>query len=64
MDRPIKDRMGHILCYIDEGINNTFIKDSRHAVLATYGRLNDETRDSQGHLIGKGDLTGRFIPIG
>ena len=63
MSNQIKDRNGKILAYLNEGIDRTEVRDSRIHILAVYSRLNNETRDANEHLVGKGNLTARFIPV-
>lgn len=55
--KTLRDRNQHVLGYIDTELSGRqCLRDSNNHVLGYYDPKFDETRDSNQHLIGKGNL--------
>lgn len=62
-DQELRDRSGRLLGKIRPSGSKFEIRDASGMIRGTYDPNRDETRDSSGRLVGKGNLLATLIPI-
>ena len=59
--KPILNRGGHVIGYINEFGNRREVRSRSNALLAWYNKATDKTFKRDGNLAGTGDQTMRFL---
>jgi hypothetical protein len=63
MRKPLHGAHNKIVAYIEETSSRIEVKNTANKLMAWYSKMNDETRDGNNRLLGKGDLTMRSVPL-
>ncbi|MFM7215526.1 MAG: hypothetical protein ACKO3H_11690 [Verrucomicrobiota bacterium] len=61
-DQELRDRSGKLLGKIRPSGSKLEIRDASGMIRGTYDPKRDETRDSSGRLVGRGNLLATLLP--
>ncbi|MBM3902275.1 MAG: hypothetical protein FJ379_09320 [Verrucomicrobia bacterium] len=61
-DQELRDRSGKLLGKIRPSGSKLEIRNASGMIRGTYDPMRDETRDSSGRLIGRGNLLATLLP--